>query len=232
MRGRIVIAAILFIFIATGIAAAGQFGAPQPVANPNGFALGVGYFYSQNKWEPNDNLSNYEYKMTRNEVYIQASGATKFIEGYVRLGGTNAKFENETITAPEFNDSGVIFGGIGARGYYPVTSNFGIGPVIQASLYDDFTDSSNGVEVKFKTPWEVGAALAFQGTIGDNLIIYAGPYLFWSGFDIDGGGSWEAKSNFGGMGGVRFKFNKTFSIEAEIQYTDEVSAGGMFTVSF
>lgn len=234
MRGRIIITAILFTFIATGIAAAGQFGAPQPVANENGFALGVGYFYSQNKWEPRDNTSNDDFKMTRNEVYIQASAATKYIEGYLRLGGTNVKLENGTSVAngTDFNDSGVIFGGIGARGYYPVTSNFGIGPVIQASLYDNFTDSYNGVEIKLKSPWEIGAALAFQGNIGNDLIIYAGPYLFWSEFKVDGGDSWEAKSNFGGMGGVRFKFGKNFSIEIEGQYTNEFSAGGMFTVSF
>ena len=88
------------------------------------------------------------------------------------------------------------------------------------------------IEIKLKNPWEISAALAFQGNIGDNLIIYAGPYLFWSKFDIDGGGSWEAKNNFGGMGGVRFKFGKNFSIEIEGQYTDEFSAGGVFTVSF
>jgi opacity protein-like surface antigen len=99
MRGRIIIAAILFSFISTGIAAAGQFGAPQPVANPNGFALGVGYFYSQNKWEPTDNTSDFDSKMTRNEVYIQASAATKYVEGYLRLGGTNVKLDNETSIA-------------------------------------------------------------------------------------------------------------------------------------
>jgi len=38
---------------------------------------------------------------------------------------------------------------------------------------------------------------------------------------VDGGTSWEAKQNFCGMGGVMFKFNKTFSIEAEGQYTNE-----------
>jgi len=234
MRGRILTAVVLLTFVVTGVAAAGQFGAPQPVANPNGFALGVGYFYSQNNWEPNGNTSSYDAKMIRNEVYIQASAATKYIEGYLRLGGTNVKLENDTpiATGTDFNDSGVIFGGIGARGYYPVTSNFGIGPVIQASLYDNFTDSYNGVEYKLKSPWEISAALAFQGNIGDNLIIYAGPYLFWSEFKLDGGGTWEAKSNFGGMGGVRFKFGKNFSIEVEGQYTDEFSAGGMFTVSF
>jgi len=234
MKGRILTAVVLAIFIVTSNASAGQFGAPQPVANPNGFALGVGYFYSQNKWEPTDNTSDFDSKMTRNEVYLQASAATKYVEGYLRLGGTNVKLDNDTSVAfgTDFNDSGVIFGGIGARGYYPVTSNFGIGPVVQASLYDNFTDSYNGVEIKLKNPWEISAALAFQGNIGDNLIIYAGPYLFWSKFDIDGGGSWEAKSNFGGMGGVRFKFGKNFSIEIEGQYTDEFSAGGVFTVSF
>jgi opacity protein-like surface antigen len=232
MKGRLIIAAILSTFIATSIAAAGQFGAPQPVANPNGFALGVGYFYSNNLWEPQNNTLDRDWKMTRNEVYIQASGATKYIEGYVRLGGANMNLEDGKGIGNDFEDSGVIFGSVGARGIYPITPNFGIGPVFQASLYDNFTDSLAGQEIKLKTPWEVGLALAFQGNIGDNLIIYAGPYLFWSGFDVDGGATWETKSNFGAMGGVRFKFNKTFSIEVEGQYTDEFSAGGMFTVSF
>jgi hypothetical protein len=232
MKGRIIIAAILFTFIATGIAAAGQFGAPQPVANDKGFALGVGYFYSSNLWEPTHNTTDKDYKMTRNEGYLQASGATKFMEGYVRLGGANMNLEDGKGVGIDFKDNGVIYGSIGARGIYYITPNFGIGPVFQASLYDNFTDSINGVEIKLKNPWELGLALAFQGNIGENLIIYAGPYLFWSKFDVDGGSSWEAKSNFGGMGGVRFKFGKNFSIEVEGQYTNEFSAGGMFTVSF
>lgn len=232
MKGRIIIAAIMFTFISTGIAAAGQFGAPQPVANPNGFALGVGYFYSDNLWEPKGNTTDKDYKMTRNEAYLQASAATKYIEGYLRLGGANMNLEDGKGIGNDFEDSGVIYGTIGARGIYYVTPSFGIGPVFQASLYDNFTDSLAGTQIKLKNPWEIGVALAFQGNLGDNLIIYAGPYLFWSRFDVDGGSSWEVKSNFGGMGGVRFKFNKTFSIEVEGQYTDEFSAGGMFTVSF
>ena len=52
---------------------AGQFGAPQPIANENGFALGVGYFYSQNKMELSDNYVG-DFKMVRNEIYIQVSG--------------------------------------------------------------------------------------------------------------------------------------------------------------
>lgn len=232
MKGRIIIAAILFTFITTGIAAAGQFGAPAPMANPNGFALGVGYFYSQNKWEPRDNTLDKDYKMTRNEVYIQASGATKYIEGYVRLGGADMKLEDGLGVGNDFEDSGKVFGSVGARGIYYVTPNFGIGPVVQASLYDNFKDSVGPLTVEMKSLWEVGAALAFQGNIGDNLILYAGPFLFWSQFRVEDGPSWEAKQNFGGMGGLRFKFNKTFSIEAEGQYTNEFSAGAMFNVSF
>jgi hypothetical protein len=42
----------------------------------------------------------------------------------------------------------------------------------------------------------------------------------------------EILIQIGGMGGLRFKFGKNFSAEVEGQYTDEFSAGGMFTVSF
>lgn len=232
MRVRLITTTILFTFIATSIAIAGQFGAPQPVANDKGFALGVGYFYSQNKWEPRDNTIDKDWKMTRNEVYIQASGALKYIEGYVRLGGSDMKLEDGLGVGNDFDDSGKAFGSVGARGIFYVTPSFGIGPVFQASVYDNFKDTAGPVTVEMKNPWEVGLALAFQGNIGDNLILYAGPYLFWSQFKVEDGPSWEAKSNFGGMGGIRFKFNRIFSIEAEGQYTNELSAGAVFNVSF
>lgn len=231
MRKIVILTAVILLF-AFGNSSAGQFGAPQPFANEQGFALGAGYFYSQNKWEPSNNSTGTDYKMTRNEVYLQGSGATKYAEGYLRLGGADMNFEDGKGIGNDFKDSGRIYGGVGARGIYQVTPYFGIGPVVQASLYDNFTDSIGSTTFKMKDLWEVGVALAFQGNIGNNLILYAGPYLYWSQFKIDGGSSWEAKGNFGGMGGVRFKINHTFSIEAEGQYTNEFSAGGFLSVSF
>jgi hypothetical protein len=232
MKKVLIIALVFSTFFSFTSVFAGQFGAPQPVANENNFAMGVGYFFSQNRWEPSNNSTGNDFKMKRNEVYVQASAATKYVEGYVRVGGTDMKLEDAYGPGQDFKDSSEIFGTVGARAAYPVAPNFAIGPFIQASLYNGFTDYVNGSKVKFNDLWELSLGIAAQVTI-DRVVLYAGPYLFWSQTNLENGGpTWEAKNNFGGMVGARLKVTRNFSVEIEGQYNNELSAGGFLCWSF
>ncbi len=227
MKRTISVVSALIVFLVCGSAFAGYFGAPQPTANENGFALGIGYFYSQNKWEPKDNTTGKDFKMIRNEVFVQASGASKFVEGYLRIGGADFKLEEAKGPGDDFKDGSKLFGTVGAKAAFPITKYFAIGPFIQGSLYDSYTDSG----IKFQNPWELSLGLALQGTF-DRVLVYAGPYLFWSQSKVENDSTWEAKNNIGGVVGARVKVTRNFGIEIEGQYTNAVSAGAFLSWSF
>jgi hypothetical protein len=261
---KIVIFTAVILLCAFGNSSAGQFGAPQPIAKDGGSSMGLGYFYYQNKWEPNDAVNFKESKVTQQQVYLQFTAATKYIEGYLRVGGASVKVDEAFLSAAttgnpnyqgfksEFDDSGKVFGTIGARGIFEINPNFGIGFFAQASLSDNYEDSTSGTylgipvtqELKYKTPWEIAGGIAFQGKI-QNLIVYAGPYLYTAGSKVEATAtlptlgvrasadtSYQAKSNFGGVAGLRFNIGSGFSVEIEGQYSEEFSAGGIFSYSF
>lgn len=234
MKKAIIILSVFVVSFLSVSAFAGQFGAPQPMALENNGSLGIGYFFHQNTWQPKGVADPLEYKAKVNEVYVQFSLATKYVEGYLRLGGADVKADDAFAPGDAFQDNGKVFGTVGARAILELTPYFGFGPFFQASLYGDFEDrsSTTGQTLKFNSPGEIAGGLALQGKIG-GFIVYAGPYLYWSQTkdevtDI----TYESTSNFGGMAGMRITIDKRFSIEAECQYLDKVSAGVQFSYSF
>jgi hypothetical protein len=230
-KSRVIFILVGLILVAfLGTAYAGHFGAPQPIAPENRGSLGIGYFFHQNTWQSKD--GNSERDIEQNQIYVQFSAATKYVEGYLRIGGADLKIDDVPASGNTFKDDGRVFGTVGARAIIELTPYFGIGPFFQASLYDNFKDSSSGQPIEFNNPGEIAGGLAFQGKIG-RFIVYAGPYLYWLYTkDELTDTSFESKSNFGGMAGIRITIDKGFSIEAECQYLDKVSAGVQLSYSF
>ena len=219
---------ILIAFL--GTAYAGQFGAPQPMALENSGSLGIGYFFHQNTWQTKGGASYRE--IEQNEIYVQFSAATRYVETYLRLGGADLKVNDVFQTRDKFKDNGKFFGTLGVRAILEITPYFGLGPFFQTSIYDNFEDKSSGQTVKFKSPWDIAGGFALQGKIG-GFIVYAGPYLYWSqAKDEFTDTSIESRRKFGGMTGMRITILKRFNIEAELQYLDKVSAGAQFSYSF
>lgn len=260
MGKRTIYSIVLSILIISSTAWAGQFGAPEPVAKDGRGSMGIGYFYFQNEMKPDDSVNFKETKVKQQQMFVQFSAAANRVEGYVRIGGARLKvddafvttFPNTTGFKSDFDDSGVLFGTIGARGVFDITPNFGIGLFFQASLSDNYEDSTTGAylgvpitqKLKYKTPWEIAGGLAFQGKF-DQLIVYAGPFLYNCGSEVEATATaptlgvqasqdtnYKSKSNFGGFGGLRFIIGKGFSIELEGQYINDWSAGGLFAYSF
>lgn len=228
-KSRVILILVGLILVAfLGTAYAGYFGAPQPMALENSGSVGIGYFFHQNTWKAN----NATREVKQNEIYAQFSAATKYLETYLRLGGADLKVDNAFPSGDSFKDSGRVFGTIGLRTILEITPYLGVGPFLQASIFDDFQDSSRGETITFKKPWEIAGGAALQGKIGD-FIVYAGPYLYWSQAKDESTDSHiESKNNFGGMAGVRIPIGKRFNVEAECQYLDKVSAGAQFSYSF
>lgn len=199
MKKVIVIVAALVFVLASSLAYAGQFGAPEPTAKEGKAALGVGYFYSQAKSKSKDSDGE-EFKATSNQAYLQLGyGLAKDWEAYVRVGGADLKikeafeFDNST---PDFKDGLKPGGTIGVKGIFKVNDSFGIGPFFQASISPSYKDTKTGTltiddvdgdgnddtinteTLKIKNPWEVNFGIALQAKIGE-VIIYGGPVAYW-----------------------------------------------------
>lgn len=238
MKTRILIVTIVSVLMIAGSAFAGQFGAPEPMLNKRGFSLGMGYFYSLNKWEQEDNTTDAFFKVRQNQIYAQLTGSMEYAEGYFRLGGISVDAEEEDGLDRDFDDNGGVFWTLGGKGFCPLGDYFGIGPFVQFSMYDEFTDSVSGVPLKIeKGAWDFNVGFAFQGGI-DPIVIYAGPYFYLARASIDEIGGvadeidFETKSKFGGMGGLRLNITKAVSLEAEAQYTSKLSYGGLVSINF
>ncbi|HAK88802.1 MAG: hypothetical protein A2077_02640 [Nitrospirae bacterium GWC2_46_6] len=194
MKKTAVIFAVLIFVLAGSAAYAGQFGPPEPAAKEGKVALGIGYFHSQTKIQPNDTTNFKESKMTQNQAYLNMGyGLAKNWETYLRVGIADDKaapgFETTDRSGikSDFKDSYKPFGTIGIKGVFNVTDSFGIGPFFQASLYSSYEDSASGTvstgssetqTVKVKNPREINLGIGLQGKIGET-IIYGGPVAYW-----------------------------------------------------
>jgi len=189
----VIIAALVFV-LASSLAYAGQFGAPEPTAKEGKVALGVGYFYSQVKLKPKDTTNFSEAKSTQNAAYLQLGyGFMKNAEVYVRGGGADSKSKDAFMTESprsgfksDFKDGYKPFGAIGVKGVFNVTDSFGIGPFVQASLYSDYKDTASGTntgfaesqELKVSSQHEIDLGLGLQAKIG-GAVIYGGSFAYW-----------------------------------------------------
>jgi len=256
----VVVAMFLVFFVAVATAHAGQFGPPEPTAKDGRLALGVGYFYSESKWSTSArNFTDVVAK--QNQAYLQASyGFLKNFEGYARLGGANVKLSDAfTFNSPQdFNDSFKPFGTVGVKGVFNITSRLGIGPFVQGTLFSDYSDQKAGIvtvsdfdlpvslDIKVKRPWEVDIGLALQTKIS-KTILYAGPFLYWTGADADGtakvsfGGrtrnvsasaTYREKNNIGGFVGLSLPTVKGLSFNLEGQFKNRISAGAALNYAF
>ncbi len=227
LRGICMIVGLtLFVFL--GTANAGQFGAPEPVANDRSFSLGAGYFYNADKWRLSSNSQDYKY--SQNQGFLQLSVASNGVEFYARGGYSNLNFENAFPNA-DFNDIYKPFGAIGLRGVIDITKSIGIGLFGQGNWF--WTYKSQNVEIKDMSDYDLG--LVLQGKI-NRICIYAGPFAYWTHAKTEsntlGSSSLNQKSNIGGVAGIRIPIYKGFNFEIEGQAKQEFSGGGFLSYSF
>ena len=237
----------LLIFAFVGTALAGPFGSPEPRAKEKtGFFVGAGYWYNEDKFKYDES----DFKIKHNQAYIEIGQSFSNAEIIARIGASDAK-------ATDLSDSFKPFGTLGLKGYVPLGSNFGIGPIVQGTYYfGDFKDnvivrsgaSTASAQVKIKDYWDVRGGVALQATITPQFKVYAGPFAYYSESKLEislpPGWIWvstgtsvssataKSKSNFGGFGGVDLPLTKEFHINLETQYSESFSGGASLSYSF
>jgi len=198
---------LCFFFIST-VSLAGQFGAPEPVAKFERLSLGIGSFYGQREWEPQDGNGARDLKFKSWQHYLQLSKAALMegnqIETYIRIGGADLKVEDVFVTGQSSNDPNIqgfksdfdadyqLFGTLGVKGTIYVSQHLAVGPFVQASIaedYEDYTSGTvNGVQFtqkrKFKMPWDVNLGVMLQYSY-KGFLAYTGPFLYWGRTDVE-----------------------------------------------
>lgn len=231
---------------------AGFLGAPEPLARSVNVSLGVGYSYLSEKVEFDAN----KYTFIQNQIYAQFNAAYKNAEGYIRLGGADSRFEElfvttmpgHTLTGFEsnFKDSSLrAFLTLGAKYKFDISHYISLGPIIQASFFDDYEDKTSGYidgvettqKVKIKNPFKVQAAALLQINLRP-VHIYAGPFIYWFRGDVEStaipglANKMKETGNFGAVGGVRISIYPGVNLELEAQYNEKFSFGGLISYSF
>ncbi len=257
LRGFFVLMAISLL-TSFGTASAGQFGAPESLANDGNLSLGVGYFYYSNEYK--NRTTSDTFKLKQNMIYAQLTAAYRQVEFYGRVGGADMKIDDKAFTtsAPgysgfksDFNDDTFEpFVTVGARGAWEFAPHFSLGPNFQASYFiknsDQTTGTVNGVSATQKLEvgdsYKVDFGIFLQAKIKP-VTFYAGPFIYLvrgdftkentiSGITTTTRDKFEENSNFGGAAGMRINIYRGLSVELEARYSEEFSAGGLISYSF
>jgi hypothetical protein len=198
------IVAVLLLFVSTGIAAAGEFGPPEPLAKPGKFAVGIGYSASSEKLKPEDETGFgaadfwQNTTFTQKAWYIQANyGLCKNWEMFARWGLADLKAKdafNYVTSSDDFKDTNQFYTTLGLKGVLysdPAFkmgpfSSLSMGPILKGSIYSQFKDTSSGLiggtlvtqEYAAKDMWDINLAWSIQSKF-KSFTLFAGPYVYW-----------------------------------------------------
>jgi hypothetical protein len=170
----------------------------------------------------------------------------------VKISDVFRSAEASTATSrDDFADRWNFYGTLGAKGFYPFNSSFGIGAFVQGSYYFcDFADTVSGTrggapftaEVKVKDLWDVNFGLGFQATVPKGIKLYIGPYLRYSEARMSlspGVPGLESANDdvknaalLGGFGGADIPLGRGFRLNLEGQYSERLSLGAAVTYSY
>lgn len=214
--------------------AAGPFGSPSPLADEDsGTAYGIGYFFHEAKWKPDDPLKFGEIKVEQDAAFLHLE--TLFSEesaGFLRIGAA---------TLNEIDDSFRVFGSVGYRGVWfgDSRSVLEVGPVLIGSYHTKYKDRKSlgaGIytEEEVKGFWDAGVAVALQKRLGNRLAVFGGPFGYYGSakakvmspsLGIDASTTLKDKNNIGAYAGARYTLFRGLMIEAEGQFNGNVSFG-------
>lgn len=243
---------LVFIFMTQGTAASsGPFGPPHPSSRPaGGLHTGIGYWLQEDKFKGNE-----EYIIRQQQVYSELGyGFQRNWDIYARIGLTNLKVLDAFLPATaamttdriDFSDNWKLFSTLGVKGFYPISSAFGIGAFVQGTYYfSEFKDSATGsrngapfsVELGLRNLWDINAGIGFQATLLRGITLYTGPYVYYAeaklspsvtvtGLPITSAET-TLKNNaaFGGFAGIDAPLTRGFHLHLEGKYADRLSAG-------
>jgi len=245
--------AAAMILAASAPSHAGALGPPQPSVKAGQFGGAIGYFYTEDKWEP-DTASvqsggvtvRWETdKVKQNSVFLRgAYGFSANCEASVKVGIADRG-------APQgFEDSYGFLAGVGAKGILYETPSFSVGPILDFTWYSDYEDniafSQGGTtwsgKEKIEDSWDLQVGIGLQAPVGKGMV-YGGPSFFWNRADVtyqitngvvnlNVDNKYNQKNTFGGFAGVRYPVSDRLGIEIEGQYRSGFSAGATILYAF
>lgn len=129
---------------------AGQFGPPEPATQEGKVGLGVGYFSSSTKLDPeHGNRLARQHEVRSNQIHLEAGyGFIKNWEAFVRVAASDLTIDDALPFASlrglsdTFKDSFRPSGTLGLRGLLYKGAYFALGPFFQASLLPNYEDRS------------------------------------------------------------------------------------------
>lgn len=231
--------ALLVLLIATldtlPAQAGGFFGPPEPESREgSGYPLSLGYSMQLQQWEPDGGAGGA--KITQNQYYLQlGTMLSEYAGGYLRLG--MADFDD----GKGFQDGYKLQGGLLFKGLFfgEKRKPWGFGYALLGTIAQSYESTSGGVSAEVKLPWDIGLALSLQRRLGGWGLLYGGVLGKYGQFTVDYTGAGTLRSttfketgNVGGVFGGRFHLGKGWLLDAEAQYTNELSAGVSFTYLF
>ena len=232
MKGIVAVVVFVTIMIAaTGWA--GQFGPPEPMADPGKFSLGVGYWLDRSKMRLQ---GDYGLGTRSNQYYLQGSYSfLKDWEVYGRLGEADLRMYSSD-TKQHFSDGVAPYGTLGFKGVVYRYKNFAIGPFLEESWYAGHTDVDHG-------QWDLNLGVSAQykiPTASRDLTVYGGPFAYWrraeSNLSLNAppmGDDMKEKHNIGGFLGVKVPVvQQKIFFTAEAQMRDRVGAGASLSYKF
>ena len=239
-------------------AAGGPFGTPQPnFKETGGLHTAIGYWYHEDKYE-----NGTVHLIRQNQIYSEAGyGFQRYWDVYGRIGVSDLEIF-DAFSSPnaltvasdsDFKENWKFFGTLGAKGFYPINSIFGIGAFIQGTyyfdkFYDDVSGSDDGTpfiaQLKIKHLWDASCGVGVQATAPYGIKLYIGPYAYYSQAKASllsnvtnlefGAGevTIKNKTNLGGYAGTFIPLGKGFQLNIEGQYSERLSAGVAVTYMY
>jgi hypothetical protein len=241
----VLVAAVSTCIAGSSVWAGSMYGPASPVSAPGKGTLGFFYNWYGDKWEGNHNFV--DLKVGQNQAVVEgAYGLSKDLEIYGRLGGADmtARFKGSDYRLRDDMD---LIGTAGARMIFARPSpQFSLGGNLQMnyafSNYKDRFDY-NTLRVKVKDLWDVNLALYGQFQPSRNVLVYAGPQLYYGEFRArvydhiygeSASATYKPKSSIGAVAGTAFAIPGAPNVKffAETQYRDRVSVGGGIAYNF
>lgn len=246
----VMIACSVWFFLCPPATLAGPFGPPQPITRGDkGIHTAIGYWHHEGIYG-----NGAEQVRRENQLYSELGyGVADRWEVYGRVGWSTLKIGDAfSSTAPatitdknDFADQGGVSGTIGAKVYFPLSGNLGVGTFVQGGYYfRGFADEISGVRggapfrgrVKIDRMWEVNLGVAVQALGPYGIKAFIGPYFNHSEAEISpypalpdvafGLPATKRKATLGGAVGLEIPLTRGFRLNMEGQFDGRLSFGG------
>jgi len=252
-HGFVVSLSLIIVLCATGAFAAQPLGGPTD-AQPGGWAISGGYFYSQDRYTSHTISGDFDPKVTTQSYYGQvAYGIARGWDLYFRAGAIDAKLVQSAV---DFKSDGNFFAAVGMHGqlFEKRDWHLKLGPIANFSYYSPWTDrrpnallavTGNGLQaITVNDHYSFNVGLGFQWTPVQYLTIYGGPFYNYEtakmetvgkfrGIPFSGSGNnISGDKSIGSRLGIRIPVTNMFSINFEAQMKDYFGGGGWLTYSF